>query len=76
MTIKITGKIGRVVAVRQVSNIDEFMLITSLGKIIRLRSSDVSIIGRATQGVKLVNLQEEERVVSFAKVVIEESEKI
>ena len=72
MTIRVTEKNGNVIAVRQVSENDEFMLITSMGKIIRLRTADVSLIGRVTQGVKLINLPEEEKVVSFAKLVVEE----
>ena len=45
------------------------MIITEQGKIIRLRAADISVIGRNTQGVKLIDLGEGEKVVGVAKVV-------
>ena len=47
------------------------MIITGHGKIIRLRVADISIIGRNTQGVKLIDLGEDEKVVSVAKLMEE-----
>lgn len=68
ITIKTTQRNGYVVGIRQVTDDDDLMLITALGKIIRIRARDVPIIGRNTQGVKLIGLGAGERVVGVAKL--------
>jgi DNA gyrase subunit A len=72
LTIKTTQRNGPVVYAYQVTDQDELMIITGQGKIIRLRVGDISVIGRNTQGVKLINLGEGEKVVGVAKVMEEE----
>ncbi len=72
LTIKTSERNGPVVYSSQVSGQDELMIITGHGKIIRLRVGDISVIGRNTQGVKLINLGEGERVVGVAKVMEDE----
>ncbi|RLB86489.1 MAG: DNA gyrase subunit A [Deltaproteobacteria bacterium] len=67
--IKCTEKNGTVVGSCQVKDHDEVMIITEHGMIIRVRARDISVIGRNTQGVKLIHLQEGQRVVGLAKVV-------
>jgi DNA gyrase subunit A len=69
LTIKTTQRNGPVVYSYQVSNQDQLMIITGQGKIIRLRVEDISVIGRNTQGVRLIHLTENEKVVGVAKVV-------
>ena len=69
LTIKTTE---RVVYSYQVTDLDELMIITGQGKIIRLKVGDISVIGRNTQGVKLINLGEGEKVVGVAKLMEEE----
>jgi len=59
----------------QVSEDDEVLLITTNGKILRIRTKDISVQGRNTQGVRLFDTEEGDRVVSFAKVVEREEEK-
>jgi DNA gyrase subunit A len=71
LTIKASVRNGPVVSSYQVAQTDELMIITGHGKIIRLRVGDISIIGRNTQGVKLINLGEGEKVVGVAKVMEE-----
>jgi DNA gyrase subunit A len=71
-TIKITPKNGRVVGVLQVSDDDEIIIIASSGKVIRMKASNISIIGRSTQGVRLIDLANDDRVVSIARVVEKE----
>jgi DNA gyrase subunit A len=66
ITMKTTDRTGRVVGVRQGTDDDNLMLITSTGKIIRLRFADIRIIGRNTQGVRLIDVEEGERVVALA----------
>ena len=52
INLRVTEKTGPVVAIRQVYDTDEYLLITGGGKIIRGRVEDISVIGRATQGVR------------------------
>ncbi len=68
INLKITEKNGPVVAIRQVYDTDGYLLITSGGKIIRGRVEKVSVIGRATQGVRLINLADEDVLVSIARI--------
>ena len=74
ITMKTTDKTGRVVGVQQVTEDDQLMLVTNKGKIIRLRIKDIRVIGRNTQGVHLIDLEEGERVVSLARVAEKEEE--
>jgi DNA gyrase subunit A len=66
LTIKTTERNGPVVHAYQVTDNDQLMIITASGKIIRLRVADISVIGRNTQGVKLIDLGEGEKVVGVA----------
>jgi DNA gyrase subunit A len=75
ITIKTTEKNGRVIGLAQVSSGDEIILITSNGKVLRLRAGDISVQGRNTQGVRLFDIEEGDKVVSFAKVVEREDER-
>jgi DNA gyrase subunit A len=75
ITIKITEKNGRVIGMAQVSQDDEILLITSNGKVLRIRTKDISVQGRNTQGVRLFDTEAGDKVVSFAKVVEREEEK-
>ena len=65
---KITEKTGNVVGVKAVNEENEIMLITTEGIIIRLECKDISILGRITSGVKLMNLKNDITVASIAKV--------
>jgi len=65
---KITEKTGNVVGMKAVNEDDEIMMINSEGIIIRMACADISKLGRITSGVKLINLKENEKVVSVAKV--------
>lgn len=73
-TCKITDKNGPVVAVMQVSEDEDLMLVTDSGKIIRTKVSGISIQGRNTQGVRLIHLEEGEKVMSVAKLMEKEEE--
>ena len=65
---KITEKTGNVIGAKAVNEENEIMMITTEGIIIRLQCADISILGRITSGVKLINLSEGVTVASFAKV--------
>jgi DNA gyrase subunit A len=74
ITMKTTDKTGYVIGVQQVTEEDQLMLVTNGGKIIRLRIKDIRVIGRNTQGVRLIDLDEGERVVSLARLAEKEDE--
>jgi DNA gyrase subunit A len=67
-TCRITGKTGPVVGVMQVGDDDDLMLITDGGMVIRTRVKGISVMGRDTQGVRLIDLKEGERVVGLARL--------
>ena len=71
ITIKTSERNGPVVYSYQVNDSDQLMIITEHGKIIRFRVGDISVIGRNTKGVKLIDLGEGEKVVGVAKVMEE-----
>ncbi|KPK30279.1 MAG: hypothetical protein AMK69_03905, partial [Nitrospira bacterium SG8_3] len=72
LTIKTTERNGPVVYSYQVTDQDQLMIITEHGKIIRLRVADISVIGRNTQGVKLIGLGGGEKVVGVARLMEED----
>lgn len=76
MTIRITQKNGRVVDILQVTGEDEIMIIASSGKIIRIKASNISTIGRHTQGVRLIDLSEGDKVMSIARVAEKEENEL
>ena len=67
INLKVNRKIGKAIGIVGVSE-EEILLITKLGKVIRIKTAQVRPIGRATQGVKIINLAKEDKVVSIAKV--------
>jgi DNA gyrase subunit A len=71
-TVKRTQKTGDVIGLKTVLDEDELMLISNKGKIIRLRAVDIPVQGRSTQGVRLITLEEGERVVAVAKLAEKE----
>jgi DNA gyrase subunit A len=71
-TVKRTARTGDVVGVITVLDDDEVMVISSKGKIIRLKVGDIPVQGRTTQGVRLITLEEGEKVVAIAKLAEKE----
>ena len=69
INIHTSNRNGRVIGVVYVERADELMLITQHGKILRMVATDLRPIGRATQGVRLIEIDEQDRVVSLAKLV-------
>ena len=68
ITYKITPKTGNIVGIRIANEEDDVMLITNSGTVIRLKMKDVSVLGRATQGVTLMRTSGDEKVVSIETV--------
>ena len=73
-TLKTTEKVGKMVSIHEVSDNDDLMLITEKGLVIRIAVSPIRMIGRNTQGVKLIRLSEDDKISGVAKVVKEEDE--
>jgi len=76
ITIKTNERNGRVVTILVVSDEDEIMLVTDAGKIIRLAIADISVISRNTQGVKLIDIEASERLVSAARLAEQEDPEV
>ena len=74
LSMRTTKRNGPVVGFMQVSDNDGVMLITDSGRIIRMKVSEISIIGRVTQGVRLIDIESNERVVDVARVAEDEPE--
>ena len=68
-TISITEKTGRLVALKNVSDEDDLMIINKSGIAIRMSVSDLRVMGRATQGVRLINLKDNDSIAAVAKVM-------
>ena len=72
-TINVTEKTGDLIAIKNVSDENDLMIITQKGLTIRLAVSSVSVLGRATQGVRMINLKEDDSIASVARVTIEDT---
>jgi len=68
INIQASDRNGKVIGVAQVADEDELMLITQQGKILRMASKDIRTIGRATQGVRLIDIEGDDRAVSIARL--------
>ncbi|MGV8096635.1 MAG: DNA gyrase subunit A [Mangrovibacterium sp.] len=75
-TINITEKTGSLITIKNVVDSNDLMIITEKGLTIRLPISDLRIMGRATQGVRLINLKEDDAIASIARVDIERNSEV
>lgn len=73
-TISITEKTGNLVAIKNVSDTDDLMIINKSGIAIRMAVKDLRVMGRATQGVKLINLKGSDSIAAVAKVMHDEDD--
>ena len=73
-TLNITEKTGQLVAIKSVTDEDDLMITNKSGVMIRLRMDDLRVMGRATQGVRLINLKGNDTIASVAKVPRSEEE--
>jgi DNA gyrase subunit A len=76
INIQTSDRNGKVIGVAQVSEEDELMLITQQGKILRMESKSIRSIGRATQGVRLIEIEGEDRAVSIARLAEKDEERL
>ena len=75
LTMKTTDKVGKMVTIKEVLDTDELMIITTQGVLIRQAVSKIRAIGRATQGVKLINLDKGASVASITRIISDEEKK-
>jgi DNA gyrase subunit A len=75
-TIKVTDRNGPVVGIMQVAPDDHIVVMTSSGKVMRFMVGEVGLIGRLTQGVRLMNVDEGEKIISVAKIAVIEGEEV
>jgi DNA gyrase subunit A len=68
INIQTSDRNGKVIGISQVTDDDELMLITQQGKILRMASKDIRTIGRSTQGVRLIDIEGDDRAVSIARL--------
>nr|WP_298997960.1 DNA gyrase subunit A [uncultured Allomuricauda sp.] len=73
-TISITDKTGELVAIKNVSDLDDLMIINKSGIAIRMSVEDLRVMGRATQGVRLINLKDKDSIAAVAKVMKEDDD--
>ncbi len=74
INIKVSKRNGEVIGIKSVTDSDEIMVITSSSMVVRCAVKDMRSIGRNTQGVRLISLKPDDKVVSLAKIVSEEDE--
>ena len=75
-TINITDKTGHLIALKNVVDSNDLMIINKSGIMIRLAIADLRVMGRATQGVRLINLKDKDSIAAVTKVEIEENDEI
>jgi len=75
-TINITPKTGNLIAIKAVFDNDDLMIITKVGILIRLAIAKLRVMGRATQGVRLINIREGDAIAAVARVEIEDTPEI
>ncbi|MFO8128552.1 MAG: DNA gyrase subunit A [Bacteroidales bacterium] len=73
-TLNITKKTGHLISIKDVNDRDDLMIINKSGIIIRLSVSDLRVMGRATQGVRLINLRDDDAIAAVEKVNVVEEE--
>jgi len=73
-TLNITEKTGELISIKNVTDNDDLMIINKSGLIIRLGVAELRVMGRATQGVRLINLKNDDAIAAVAKVEIDEDD--
>jgi len=75
-TMNITDKTGLLVSINSVTDMDDLMIINKSGLTIRMRVSDLRVMGRATQGVRLINIKDNDSIAAVCKVMREDDEEV
>ena len=69
LAMKLTEKTGEIISILPVTDKDDLMIITDKGQVIRTKISGISLLGRNTQGVRLINVKPDEKVIAIEKIV-------
>ena len=75
-TLNVTEKTGNLITIKNVTDENDLMIINRSGVIIRIAVADLRVMGRATQGVRLINLKKNDSIAAVAKVSVEEEEEV
>jgi DNA gyrase subunit A len=75
-TINVTEKTGKLIALKGVNNQYDLMIITQVGNVLRIPVSSLRVMGRATQGVRLINIRENDKIASVAYVEVNEDDSL
>ena len=76
ITVKTTDRVGKMLSMMEVVDGDELVIISSHGMVIRQSVKDIRVMGRNTQGVRVIRLNEGDQIADIAKVVPEDEEEI
>ncbi|MBY0516059.1 MAG: DNA gyrase subunit A [Bacteriovoracaceae bacterium] len=76
LAMKLTDKTGNIVSIKPVNERDDLMIITDKGQVIRTKISGISLLGRNTQGVRLINVKADEKVIAIEKIVDPDDEPV
>jgi len=74
ITVKTTDKVGKLISIKEVTDSDDLMIITSKGILIRQKMKDIRVMGRNAQGVRVIRLSESDTISAVARIVEEEKE--
>lgn len=74
ITVKTTDKVGKLISIKEVTDSDDLMIITSKGILIRQKMKDIRVMGRNSQGVKVIRLSEHDTISAVARIVEEDKE--
>ena len=75
-TLNITEKTGKLISINSVTDADDLMIINKSGLTIRMAVEDLRVMGRATQGVKLINIKENDSIAAVTKVMKDDAEEV
>ncbi|MFA5404224.1 MAG: DNA gyrase subunit A, partial [Ignavibacteria bacterium] len=74
ITVKTTDKVGKLISIKEVTDSDDLMIITSKGILIRQKMKDIRVMGRNSQGVKVIRLSEHDTISAVARIVEEDKD--
>jgi DNA gyrase subunit A len=74
ITVKTTDKVGKLISIKEVTDSDDLMIITSKGILIRQKMKDIRVMGRNSQGVKLIRISEHDTISAVAHIVEDDKE--
>lgn len=74
ITVKTTDKVGKLISIKEVTDTDDLMIITTRGILIRQKMKDIRVMGRNAQGVKLIRISENDRISAVARIAEDDKE--